>query len=95
MILEAIERIRQMEQCFDMLQDVENTNPKAFLEDASVKEEMQILLQYYEGGQWLRDYELDEAGLLPHNLKRGVLSEDAVYNFLTRIENFVHKENGA
>ena len=78
-----------------MLQDVENTNPKAFREDASVKEEMQILLQYYEGGQWLRDYELDEAGLLPHTLKRGVLSEDAVYNFLTRIENFVHKENGA
>jgi hypothetical protein len=31
----------------------------------------------------MKDYEDDEAGKLPEDLKRGVLSEDAVYNLLT------------
>ena len=44
------------------------------------------MLRYYEGGQWLSDYAADEAGLLPPTLKRGVLSEDGVYNFLTEWE---------
>jgi hypothetical protein len=43
---------------------------------------LQELVRYYESGQWLQDYELDEAGRLPRDLKRGVLSQDAVYNFL-------------
>lgn len=93
MIQEAIERILQMEQHFDMLQEMENTNPEALREDGPVKEILQILLQYYEGGQWLQDYELDEKGLIPPNLKRSVLSQDAVYNFLTRIESTVRKED--
>lgn len=49
-------------------------------------EALQILLQYYEGGQWLQDYRLDELGYLPPDLKRGVLSEDGVYNFLAELQ---------
>lgn len=93
MIQEAIERILQMEQHFDMLQEMENTNPEVLREDGPVKDILQILLQYYEGGQWLQDYELDETGLIPPNLKRSVLSQDAVYNFLTRIESTVRRED--
>jgi len=36
-----------------------------------------------DSGQWLADYELDEAGGLPPDLKRGVLSEDGLYNLLS------------
>ena len=86
MLQEAIERIEQMEQYFDMLQEIEHTNPEALRQDASVKEILQILLQYYESRQWLQDYELDEKGLLPPDLKRGVLAQDAVYDFLNRID---------
>lgn len=39
---------------------------------------------YYTDGQWLRDYEDDEAGRLPAQLRRGVLSQDAVYDLLRR-----------
>ena len=40
---------------------------------------------YYESPLWKEDYEADEAGKLPADLKRGVLSEDGVYNLLERI----------
>ena len=85
MIQEAIDRIIQMEKCFDALQKAVNTNPAARIEDPKFKELLRILVQYYEGGQWLHDYELDEKGLLPQNLKRGVLAQDAIYDFLDRI----------
>ena len=41
------------------------------------------LSDYYGSKKWRRDFEDDEAGKFPKNLKRGVLSEDAVYNALT------------
>ena len=79
MIHEATERIRQMEQYFDILQ---KESPAAIIEDDTLKEMLRVLTEYYESGQWLQDYELDEKRLIPQNLKRGVLSQDAVYNFL-------------
>ena len=71
MINEAIKRIRRMEEVFDTLRS-----------DPSRTDLLGQLTAYYQGGQWLRDYELDEQGLLPQDLKRGVLSQDAVYDFL-------------
>lgn len=89
MIQEATERIRQMESYFDMLQKAADENPDVIREDVSIKAALRILTQYYENGQWLRDYELDEKGLLPKDLKRGVLAQDAVYDFLERIEDII------
>jgi hypothetical protein len=78
-ISKAIERVRQMESLFDRLQNA------ASPEDPGYREHLQILLQYYESEQWLQDYALDEQGYLPKDLKRGVLSEDGIYNFLAQI----------
>lgn len=78
MMQEAINRIRRMEACFDRLQSIAD-------EDAVSREMLQTLTQYYESGQWLQDYELDEKGLLPQDMKRGILAQDAVYDFLDRI----------
>ena len=77
----AVERIQRMERCFDALQQMA-------AEDCGQMDEgrLQILRDYYEGGQWLRDYEMDEQGLLPRDLKRGVLSQDELYNFLCGIK---------
>ena len=84
-ILEAAYRIGRMELCFDMLQKYMHKNPSALQEDDVLRELLQKLTAYYEGGQWLHDYELDEMGLLPQGLKRGVLSQDAVYDFLEKM----------
>lgn len=86
-IAETAERVRRMEQCFDVLQEAAKNNPAGFRQDASLQALLRALTQYYESGLWLRDYELDEKGLLPANLKRGVLSQDAVFNLLDQIQN--------
>ena len=52
------------------------------LANSPESDDLAILLDYYENGQWLRDYRLDEQGLLPSDLKRGILSEDGFYNYL-------------
>ena len=38
----------------------------------------------YYGSNWLKDYEDDESGKIPKDLKRGVLSQDAIYNLLAK-----------
>lgn len=84
-IREAIDRITRMERCFDALQAAAQ-HPAAIREDAALRALLRQLTQYYENGQWLHDYTLDEKGLLPQNLKRGILSQDAVYLFLEQIK---------
>lgn len=37
---------------------------------------------YYASDEWKQDFAADETGLLPKNLKRGVLSEDGIFNLL-------------
>lgn len=54
--------------------------------NADIKQKVIALKQYQESGQWLRDFESDERGELPLDLKRGVLSEDGLYNLLIDVE---------
>ena len=49
----------------------------------ALEEEIRELELYYAGRQWQKDFADDEAGKLPRDLRRGVLSEDAVFDFLT------------
>ena len=42
------------------------------------------LASYYESPLWVKDFEDDENHLLPEDLKRGVLSQDAVYDLLSK-----------
>lgn len=83
---ETIERITKMEFYFDTIQKALEINPDFLKKEAPAGIMLQELTTYYENGQWMADYEADEAGLLPRGLKRGVLSEDGVYNLLFEIE---------
>ncbi len=82
---EAIERIQYMESLFDTLQQAVQEDYTAIQTHTVYKEALAILTQYYENGLWLSDYELDEQNLLPPSLKRGVLSQDGLYDFLSDI----------
>jgi hypothetical protein len=46
--------------------------------------ELEKLEAYYTSQDWKDDFALDEAGELPDSLKRGVLSEDGIYNVLEK-----------
>ena len=67
-----------------------------------VRKDIATLKEYEESGQWLQDYEADERGELPRDLKRGVLSQDALddlFDSVNSIENAVprfyrHFRNG-
>ena len=69
--MDIIERIKYMEALYDQARETGQVP--------------QALLDYYTGGQWLRDYEADERGELPPDLKRGVLSQDGVWNLLEKL----------
>ncbi len=68
-VREQIKRIAYYE---DVMQRAENGSAELLGE----------LSDYYGSAAWKRDFAADEAGLLPQKLKRGVLSEDGIYNLL-------------
>ena len=49
----------------------------------AILNEYHRLEDYYGSPEWRADFEADEDGLLPQDLKRGVLSEDAVFDLIT------------
>ena len=87
---DRIARIEQMEQLYDTVLYAKNTHPESFMEDRLIRDYLQKLSEYYTDGQWLKDYESDERGELPADLKRGVLSQDALYDLFSEIE---YKQN--
>jgi hypothetical protein len=86
MLRTTIERIQKMEVYFDMLSSTARSNPQILKEDVNLQKMLYELTSYYESGQWLKDFEADERGELPKDLKRGVLSEDGVYNLLSEFK---------
>lgn len=83
MTMTQIERITQMEALLDKSEEVVKRLEAALEDFAELQPDIAALEAYYEGPDWRADFEADEAGLLPPDLKRGVLSEDAVYDLLT------------
>ena len=78
-----IERITEMERCLDASRAAVDRLAEAFEAYEAVQKDYIRLSDYYGSAAWVRDYEADEAGKLPTGLKRGVLSEDAVYDLIT------------
>ena len=83
--MNRVERIMQMEDCLDTSTEAVRKLGEALNEYEAAQKQYKKLSDYYGSAQWMRDYEADEAGKLPRDLKRGVLSEDAVYDLI--IEN--------
>lgn len=81
----AIERILQMEKYLDEVLDAAKNCPDSIKENGAIRAKIQLLTEYYESPQWLEDYECDERGELPTDLKRGVLAQDTLYDLLEKI----------
>ena len=75
-----------MEDRYDELTRVLAGLEEAVGEYEDFKDELEVLKDYMQSGEWKEDYEADERGELPPDLKRGVLSEDGVYNLLSEYD---------
>jgi HEAT repeat protein len=82
MKMSQTERIMEMEQRLDKAAAAVKRLSAAVDGYAEVEEDLEKLNDYYGSDEWLKDFAADEAGLLPKDLKRGVLSEDAIDNLL-------------
>ena len=89
----VIERVRQMEQYMDEVAVTLKNNPDELISNKELRRKVERLTDYMDSGQWLKDFEADERGELPHNLKRGVLSEDGLYNLIGDVEE-LFRESG-
>ena len=72
--IDSIERVEKYERLFD---------EAAASHDL---DKLRLLDAYYTSGEWREDYEAEERGELPPELKRGVLSQDALYDLLEGTE---------
>ena len=80
---ERLKRIIKMERLFDELLEDNLKNPGLLTASKILQDKIEVLKEYYQSGLWLQDYECDERGELPENLKRGILSQDALYDFFS------------
>ena len=80
---EQITRIRQMERRLDRALAAVKRLTAALDKWEAMQEDVKELGKYYSSDVWRQDFEDDEAGRLPADLKRGVLSEDALWNLLS------------
>lgn len=78
MITDRIERIKKMENAIDRVAAAFRNNDPLSI---SIQSDLKELANYYQT-EWISDYEADEHGELPPELKRGILSEDALYDLL-------------
>ena len=77
-----IERIEEMEALFDECQKTQKEFEKSLRKYSRIQKKIDALEEYYFSSKWKKDFADDEEGKLPQDLKRGVLSEDAVYDLL-------------
>ena len=80
--MKQIERIEKMENCLDASEETIKKLSDALDAYEQNQKSLQKLFDYYGSTLWMKDFEDDEAGKLPQDLKRGVLSEDTVYNLI-------------
>ena len=80
--MKQIERIQHMEKLLDFIIEARKEQHANQEKSARIQEAIRILAEYYGSDDWKRDFADDEAGILPKDLKRGVLSEDGIWNIL-------------
>lgn len=83
-------RIIYYEKIFDNANTAANQMEKALDAYEKIQNDLKALEKYYTSSEWKEDYDTDEKGLFPSDLKRGILSQDGIDSLL---EKFSHIKN--
>lgn len=78
----TLQRIAAMEAALDRTAAAVEALAAALDCYETIQVDIDRLTEYLDSGAWRADYDADEAGLVPRDMKRGVLSEDALFNVL-------------
>jgi len=81
-----IARVRRREEDFDRVRLACQDLEAALDTYEAMQKRVARLRAYTESGQWLQDFEADERGEIPADVKRGVLSEDGLDDLFTGLE---------
>lgn len=81
-IMRNVERVEQMESRLDRVIAAMQNMETALEQYESVRDDIRQLDAYLGSDEWKADLAADEQGQLPADLKRGVLSEDGIWNVL-------------
>ena len=80
--MEQIARINKMEQHMNRASAAVMELSAALDKYVEAQQAIAVLNDYYGSDVWKQDFADDEAGRLPQDLRRGVLSEDGIWNLL-------------
>ena len=89
-----IERITAMEQALNEITEAAKGLEAARERFEAAHAAYEALDAYYGGEDWKRDLADDEAGRLPADLRRGVLSEDGAWNALNAYRELLGRSEG-
>ena len=81
--MEQLERIQTMEAALCRAQAAVSGLALALDAYRAALPDLAALDAYLQSDEWKADFAADEAGALPEELRRGVLSEDGIYDLLT------------
>ena len=91
---ESVERIKRMEAIYDKALALIDGGQEKAKELRDYQPKIRELEEYYTSPQWKEDFEADEEGKFPADLKRGVLSEDGIYDLLERNKELAGSDKG-
>lgn len=91
---QQITRIRQMERRLNRATAAVKRLEAALDKWEAAQEAIAALDEYYGSDLWKQDFADDEAGRLPADLKRGVLSEDAIWDLLADVKELKARLGG-
>jgi hypothetical protein len=77
-----IQRVIRMERLFNQVLRLKSKHPRTLAEQRAMRQSLAVLASYYSSREWKEDFAADEARLFPRSLKRGILSEDGLWNLL-------------
>ena len=77
-----IARIKELEAILDESRAIADDFLNALDRYKKNQDNIKKLEAYYESKDYLEDVDADNLGLIPKDLKRGILSEDSIYDLL-------------
>lgn len=84
---DLVERVKEMEDASNRVETMVKLVNQGLDRYTQLQKDIDLLRHYLASKKWMDDFEAEEAGKLPKDMPRGVLSEDGLYSLLNRVED--------